>query len=84
MRICVVCSGSISLAKQLFVYIVNIAQGDFGDSYVSRAPVFEVIFARLPATLLLTVSQYVLAVVGGIMLGVLSLHNGREAWSIPA
>jgi ABC-type dipeptide/oligopeptide/nickel transport system permease component len=42
-----------SLLRQLLIYLANVAQGDFGYSYVSRQPVIEVILARLPATLLL-------------------------------
>jgi peptide/nickel transport system permease protein len=60
------------LLRQLLIYLGNLAQGDFGYSFVSRQPVIEVILARLPATLLLMITQYVLAIVAGIMLGVIS------------
>ena len=55
------------------------ATGDFGYSYVSRAPVLEVILARLPATLLLMVTQYVLAIAAGIALGVISARRQGSA-----
>jgi peptide/nickel transport system permease protein len=64
-----------SLLRQLLIYLGNVAQGDFGYSFVSRQPVIEVILARLPATLLLMITQYVLAIAAGIMLGVISARR---------
>jgi ABC-type dipeptide/oligopeptide/nickel transport system permease component len=63
------------LLRQLLIYLGNLAQGDFGYSFVSRQPVIEVILARLPATLLLMISQYVLAIAAGLMLGVISARR---------
>jgi peptide/nickel transport system permease protein len=60
---------------QLFRYIAQIAQGDLGYSFVSRAPVLDLILDRLPATLLLMASQLVLSVVLGIGFGVLSARR---------
>jgi ABC-type dipeptide/oligopeptide/nickel transport system permease component len=68
-----------SLLQQLVIYLSNVAQGDFGYSYVSRQPVIEVILARLPATLLLMVTQYVLAIAAGIVLGVISAQRQGTA-----
>jgi peptide/nickel transport system permease protein len=64
-----------SLLRQLLIYLGNVAQGDFGYSFVSRQPVLEVILARLPATLLLMITQYVLAIAAGLMLGVISARR---------
>jgi peptide/nickel transport system permease protein len=64
-----------SLLRQLLIYLANLAQGDFGYSFVSRQPVIEVILARLPATLLLMITQYVLAIVAGLMFGVISARR---------
>ena len=47
------------LITQLAIYLINIAHGDFGYSFVAREPVLDVVLARLPATLLLTVTQYI-------------------------
>ena len=63
------------LLQQLLIYLSNIARGDFGYSFVSRAPVLDVILERLPATLLLTVTQYVLAIFAGLALGVISAQR---------
>lgn len=67
------------LLKQLGIYLINVAQGDFGYSFVYRAPVLDVILARLPATLLLMISQYVLAIAAGIMFGVVSARRQGSA-----
>ena len=71
-----------SITQQLLIYLANVAQGDFGYSYVSRAPVTEVILSRLPATLLLMVTQYVLAIAVGIALGVLSARHQGSALDV--
>jgi peptide/nickel transport system permease protein len=63
------------LIAQLFIYLANVVRGDFGYSFVSREPVMSVIAARLPATLLLMVTQYFLAISAGIGLGVVSARR---------
>jgi ABC-type dipeptide/oligopeptide/nickel transport system permease component len=50
------------LFVQLAKYILQVFTGDFGFSFVRNAPVLELILDRLPATLLLMGSQYVIAV----------------------
>ncbi|MFM9886361.1 MAG: ABC transporter permease [Burkholderiales bacterium] len=67
------------LLQQLGIYLANVTRGDFGYSYVSRAPVLDVIGARLPATLLLMITQYVLAIAAGILLGVISARRQGSA-----
>lgn len=57
---------------QLWIYLASIAQGDLGYSFISRAPVSEVILARVPATLLLMGTQYVIAIALGVLLGAVS------------
>jgi peptide/nickel transport system permease protein len=65
------------LVSQLLIYLANVLRGDFGYSYVSRAPVLDVILDRFPATLLLMVTQYVIA--AGIALGVISAQRQGTA-----
>ncbi len=60
------------IIEQLWIYLANVAQGDLGYSFISRAAVTEVILARLPATLLLMGTQYVIAIVLGVLLGAIS------------
>lgn len=58
------------LPVQLGVYAANVLQGDLGTSYVLGRPVLAVIAERLPATLLLTSSAFVLSTLVGIAAGV--------------
>ncbi len=67
-----------SLGEQFGTYISNVLRGDFGRSYVQKQPVFQVIVARMPATLLLLFSALVLATTLGIWLGA---EAGRRAGS---
>jgi peptide/nickel transport system permease protein len=60
------------LLWQLWIYLASVAQGDLGYSFISRAPVSEVIIARVPPTLLLMGTQYVIAIAVGVLLGAVS------------
>jgi peptide/nickel transport system permease protein len=60
------------LYEQLITYILNVIQGDLGYSYHKRIPVATLILERIPATLLLVITAISLAVVIGIVLGVMS------------
>lgn len=53
-------------------YIVHAVQGDFGESYRTRTPVFTEVFARFPTTLTLAIGAIILAVLIGVPLGILS------------
>ncbi|KQM75223.1 ABC transporter permease [Xylophilus sp. Leaf220] len=55
---------------QYLRYLGHALQGDLGISYRLKRPVLEVIAERLPATLELALVAAVLAVVGGVALGV--------------
>ncbi|MFI0472217.1 MULTISPECIES: ABC transporter permease [unclassified Halomonas] len=54
---------------QLWRYVSGIAMLDFGYSYRLGVPVFDLIMARLPATLLLTGTAFVLSLFLGIVAG---------------
>lgn len=58
------------LLTQLWIYLASVFQGDLGYSLSYQQPVSAVIFARVPATLLLVLSAVLLAAIGGILLGV--------------
>ena len=58
-----------SLPEQLGIYLGHVALLDLGQSYRQQRPVVELIGERLPATLLLTASAFVLSLVLGITLG---------------
>ena len=51
---------------QLLIYLGRIAQGDLGYSFISRDSVSAIILSRLPATLLLLGSQFVLSIIIGM------------------
>jgi peptide/nickel transport system permease protein len=61
-----------SIYVQFKEYFMNVLQGDFGQSIVNSEPVLPKILEHLPATLALTLTSSVLAVVIGVTLGVLS------------
>ncbi len=57
---------------QYFRWLGRIITGDFGRSIQSRRPVIEMIRDRLPATLELTITAMVLALLVGITAGIIS------------
>ncbi|RCV86358.1 ABC transporter permease [Billgrantia montanilacus] len=57
------------LYVQLWRYVSGIAMLDFGYSYRQQMPVLDLILARLPATLLLTGTAFVLSLALGIVAG---------------
>src|SRR5882724_8962787 len=65
------------LPVQYGIYVMNVARGDFGNSIISRRPVAEHIWERLPATVELGVVAMFLSVLIGVPLGVYSaVHRG--------
>lgn len=57
---------------QYVIYIKSMLQGDFGDSFSFRKPVMDVIWYRLPNTLLLAVCAQSIAIILGILLGTIA------------
>lgn len=57
------------LYEQLWNYVSGIVQLDFGYSYRQQMPVIDLILDRLPATLLLTGTAFVISIVLGVSLG---------------
>lgn len=60
------------LWKQLGLYLGNVLTGDLGFSYRNQVPVITLILERLPATLLLMASSFVVSLALGVTLGMLS------------
>lgn len=60
-------------------WLVNAATGDLGRSFSDGRPVTAVIWERIPATLLLTASALLLAILVGVGAGVLSVIH-RYSW----
>lgn len=65
------------IQNQLALYFFNAAQGEFGYSYAYKQPVFEVIFARLPPTLLLLLPAFILSTTLAIFLGTLAARRAN-------
>jgi peptide/nickel transport system permease protein len=66
------------LPQQLISYLGRLVQGDLGESYRQQAQVIDLIMDRLPATLLLTVSAFILSLILGVSLGAwASRHAGK-------
>ncbi|MDP5220471.1 ABC transporter permease [Ruegeria sp. 2205SS24-7] len=66
---------------QLGRYIGRVLQFDLGYSYFYNRPVTELIFERLPATLLLVFSAQIFALVLGILLGVFAAQKPNGLFS---
>ncbi len=65
------------LPIQYIAWLQRAVEGDLGRSTVSRVPVTEEIFTRLPATLNLTLASMAIAIVFGLLFGIISAirHN---------
>lgn len=61
-----------SLPEQLALYMKGVATLNLGYSYRQQMPVADLIFTRLPATLLLTMSAFVISLLLGTLAGVLA------------
>ncbi|MFT4103106.1 MAG: ABC transporter permease [Burkholderiaceae bacterium] len=71
------------LPVQLANYLGHVLRLDLGFSYRQQQPVIDLILERLPATLLLTGTAFVLSLAFGIGLGALaSRHAGRWVDSV--
>lgn len=57
---------------QYFIYISQLLSGDLGESWMTGRPVIEDLATRFPATLELAIAGFVIMVVIGIPLGVVS------------
>ena len=69
------------LTEQYLHWLASFVTGDWGVSYVGRAPIFQFAFVEaLPVTLTLAASALGLAVLIGVPLGVLSATRKGTAW----
>ena len=70
-----------SLLVQYFHYITNLMQGDFGMSYITRAPVFDQLRPRLANTAWIVAGAMVLCVSFGIPIGIRSATKPNSIFS---
>lgn len=67
------------LWKQYVLYLKNFVTGQFGYSFHYGVPVVEIIWDRLPNTILLFTTSIILAAIVGIFLGkIASWHKGKK------
>jgi len=83
------------LETQFFIYVGNLLQGELGISYHSNRPVADVLLERLWNTVILIGAGQILAVIVGVIFGVLAAWKARTnvdygaliislvAWSLP-
>jgi len=60
------------LLEQYAVWLGHAAQGDLSTSLITGEPVLDEVLRRLPNTLLITVLALLLAILGGVPLGILA------------
>ncbi len=74
---------SMGLDRPIYVqygrYVARVLRGDFGTSVRYRLPVLSLIFDRVPPTLALTLAGMTVAILAGILLGVVQATN-RGSW----
>ena len=58
--------------EQYAIYLFNLVQGDFGQSFRTRRPVLDEIARTLPATIELAAAAMLLAIAIGVPIGILS------------
>lgn len=58
--------------EQYATYVVNMARGDFGSSFLTKRPVTMDLITFLPATVELAISSLLFAVILGVPLGILA------------
>ncbi|MBF0679658.1 MAG: ABC transporter permease [Devosia sp.] len=62
---------------QFFAFVSNALQGQFGISYRLQQPVSQLILERLPATIELAFASSIIALVGGVFLGIYTALRQR-------
>jgi len=63
------------LMEQYFDYLSGVLQGDLGQSFVTKRPVWDEFFALSPATLELSVCAMIFAVLLGLPAGIIAAVN---------
>ncbi len=67
------------LAEQYFIYLKNLASGDFGVSFKTKRPVGADLMEFLPATIELAIGSMIFAILIGLPLGILAAIK-RGSW----
>ncbi|MDQ6832301.1 MAG: ABC transporter permease [Chloroflexota bacterium] len=67
------------LPMQYYHFVSRVTTGNFGDSYVIHKPAYQLIVERMPATLLLTFSGLLVALMIAVPLGILAAYH-KNSW----
>lgn len=62
---------------QFYHFVINALQGQFGVSYRLQQPVSQLILDRLPATIELAFASSIIALIGGVFLGIYTALKQR-------
>jgi peptide/nickel transport system permease protein len=75
---------SLGLDKPIYIryfkWILALTRGDLGYSFTSRSPVLELILQRLPTTILVVGTAYLLSTIIAFPLGVISAIERNSIW----
>lgn len=63
---------------QYLIFIEHVIRGDFGTSIIYKSPAMSLVFTRLPATIELAVTAFLITIILGIPIGVLSAVKRRK------
>ena len=69
-----------SAFQQYLIYLRDITQGDFGTSFFDGQPAWDLVMQRIPKTLLLGGTTFVVSVVVGVMLGAIAALKRGTVW----
>jgi len=61
-----------SIGEQYVMYMKGVVKGDFGKSYLHHKDVMQIIIERIPNTLVLTLTSMAIALVIGVLAGMIS------------
>ncbi|MEP7040819.1 MAG: ABC transporter permease [Chloroflexota bacterium] len=67
------------IPAQFWIYLTDLSRGDLGDSISQGRPVSEILIERLPLTVELTAFALTLAILLGMVLGVISASRRNSA-----
>lgn len=65
---------------QYGIYMWNLVQGDLGDGIRAQRPALDLVLERLPATLELSFAAFLLALVVGLPVGIVSAVKRHTLW----
>src|SRR3989304_9643400 len=69
-----------SIPEQYWIFVKDVAQGDLGESLHKKTPVTEMIAQRLPVSLKLTISSFIISMLAALALGILGATRRDSLW----